>query len=307
MILLKNCYLKKICGLFHKTEEKKLLDKIIKIIGKNYDSVFYLRAGLGESYVFYFMIEEYIKKYKFKKPCIICHRKFYNELSKMFAPNIPFYYIDIPQDILYETFKTRNIKYRGITFNVNPSTLYEILTVWENYRRGVEKRHYIEVLKELNGVFDINYKSPLITSQIKQSVMNKTKYLNKTNFIFLIPNANFFHLLSSTFWDAIEKSLKEKGYDIFVNSKELTIAEAYYLASLSKGIVGIRGGFSEVCSAINVPKHIIYTKNRARLEDSIKTFTLKEYPHVNKELIYEYECYTDDYTLVLEQILENLC
>ncbi len=301
MIQLKNIY-----KFFHKSEEKKLLDEIIKIIGKNYDSVFYLRAGLGEAYIFYFIIDEYIKKYKFKNPCIICHRKFYSELSKMFVPNVPFYYIDIPQNTLYETLKTRNIKYKGITFNVNPSSLDEILAIWENYRQGLEKRHYIEVIKELNGISNINYKYPLITDSIKQSAMRKTKLLNKNNFIFLIPDANFFHLMNSSFWEAIEKYLKECGYDIFVNSKELTLPEAYYIATLSKGIIGIRGGFSEVCSAIDVPKHIIYTKNRARVKDSIRVFTLKDYPHVNKETIYEYECFTDDYTSVYKQIIENL-
>ena len=46
---------KKYFKFFPKSDEELLLDKIIKIIGEKYDSVFYLRAGLGEAYIFYFI------------------------------------------------------------------------------------------------------------------------------------------------------------------------------------------------------------------------------------------------------------
>lgn len=288
-----------------KSDEKKLLDDIVKKIGKNHDAVIYLRAGLGEAYIFYFMLQDYIKKNKFKNPCIICHRKFYNELSQMFAPDIPFYHVDIPQNKLYETFKTRNLKYRKISFNVNPSTLDEILVVWEKYRAKTENRHYIDVLKELNSIPTLTPKLPIISEEIKQSALNKVTGLNINNFVFLIPEANFFHLLNGTIWENIKNNLRQKGYDIYVNTPELTLPEAYYLATLSKSIIGIRGGLSEVLSTVNVPKHIIYTRNKARVWNSLQIFTLKEYPLVNKETIFEYECFGDDPTEVINNILSN--
>lgn len=297
--------LKNFLKVFKKSDEKMLLDKIIKIIGTKHDSVIYLRAGLGEAYIFYFMVKEYIKNKGLKNPCFICHRAFYNELSKMLAPDIPFYHIDIPQNQLYETFKTRNIKYRGIIFNVNPSTLGEILEVWEKYRAKTEMRHYIDVLKELNSISNLNSNLPIIDEETKQSALNKIKDLNKDNFIFLIPDVNFFHLLKPSVWDKIKEGLKEKGYDLFINSANFSISEAYYIATLSKGIVGMRGGFSEVLSTIDKPKHIIYTRNKARVWNSIDIFTLKNYPLVNKDSIFEYECFEDEQMPVVEKILKN--
>lgn len=223
----------------------------------------------------------------------------------MFAPDIPFYHIDIPQNQLYETFKTRNIKYRGITFNVNPSTLGEILEAWEKYRAKTETRHYVDVLKELNSIEKLTPSLPIIDDDVKQSALNKIKDLNKENFLFLIPDANFFHLLNSSVWDKIQEGLKEKGYDLFINSPDFSIREAYYIATLSKGIIGIRGGFSEVLSTINVPKHIIYTRNKARVWNSVDIFTLKKYPLVNQDSIFEYECFEDDQTPIIEKILNN--
>ncbi|MBO5738780.1 hypothetical protein J6R97_05520 [bacterium] len=296
---------KKYLKLFPEDEEKILLDEIFRIIGKRHDSVIYLRAGLGEAYIFYFMLQDYIKKNKFKNPCIICHRKFYNELSQMFASDIPFYHVDIPQNKLNQTLRKRNIKYRGIAFNVNPSTLPEILVVWENYRAKTENRHYIDVLKELNSIPTLTPKLPIISEETKQTALNKVKDLNINNFVFLIPEANFFHLLNDAIWKNIKNNLKQKGYDVLVNTPELTLSEAYYLATLSKSIIGIRGGLSEVLSTVNVSKHIIYTRNKARVLNSLQIFTLKEYPLVNKETVFEYECFNEDPTEVINNILSN--
>lgn len=299
---------KKYFRFFPKTDEQILLDKIIRKVGKKYDSIFYLRAGLGEAYIFYLMIEEYIKRHNFKRPCIVCHRKFYSELTKMFVPQIPFYHVDLPQDVVNRTLKNRNFEYRGITFNVNPSTLREILVVWDKYRAKTENRHYIDVLKELNSISNLTLKRPIITSKDKQKALRKAKKikLNLDNFIFLIPEANFFCLLDDSIWENIRNQLKLKGYDIFVNTTEFTVQEAYYLATLSKGIIGVRGGFSEILSTVDVPKHIIYTKNIAKVIESLNIFTLKKYPLVNKETLFEYECFGDDQGAIAESILKNI-
>lgn len=289
-----------------KSEEKILLNQILKIVGKKHDSIFLLRAGLGEAYIFFYMIKIFIKKSNFRTPCIVSHRKYYKEFAKFFCPDIPFYLIDIPQEKLYQTLKTKNQKYKGTFFNINPSTLNEILEVWENYRQGKEKRHYIDVLKELNDITELQYKEPIITEEIKISVEQKTKKLNKDNFIILIPEANFFHKADELFWETIEESLRQKGFDIFINSVDLTIPEVYYLAKLSKGIIALRGGLSEVLSAIDVPKHIIYTRNRARVINSIDIFTLQKYPNVCKKTLYEYEYKNTNFRSIINQIFSKL-
>lgn len=297
---------KKYFKLFPKSEEEIMLDKLNKLTNKKHDAIFHLRAGLGEAYIFFCTIQKVLKDNGIKKPCFTSHRSYYSDLCKLFYPTIPFYQVDVPPSELNKALITRKRKYKNIYFNVNPSTIKEVWRLWENYRQGKEKRHYIEILKEYNEVYELVYKQPIISESLKQGALNKIKGINKDNFVFLVPDANFFHSVSDAFWKNIKVLLEEKGYDCIFNSASLTIPEAYYLATLSKGIIAIRGGFCEILSAINAPKHIIYTKNNVEVPNSLDVFTLKKYPNVNQDSVFEYICNQDkeNENEVMEKILE---
>ena len=75
-----------------------------------------------------------------------------------------------------------------------------------------------------------------------------------------------------------------------MNTTELNIAEALYLAQISKGIIGLRCGFIELMSMFDVTKHIIYTSCKWNTIPQIKNVTtLLNYPFVKPETIFEYE------------------
>lgn len=154
-------------------------------------------------------------------------------------------------------------------------------------------------------------KLPNISEEIKISTINKVKRinLNLDNFIFIAPESQSNKDPKEDFWqDIIEKSYKE-GVDVFLNIMQLnpkygtaktcylTFEEGYYLASLSKKIIGLRSGFIEPLTSIQkIPVTCYYTdfEDRGLLkhissEKVLKGFSLKELPNVNIELIKEFD------------------
>ena len=130
---------------------------------------------------------------------------------------------------------------------------------------------------------------------------------------------------NSGFWQKIIDKLYDNGFDVFLNVIKLdskygcaktcflTFEEAYYLASLSKNIVGLRSGFVEPLTSIqNVPITCYYTdfKDRGKLkaisaEKVINGFTLKKLPNVNIDNIFEYNINAVCEDEVIKKILEN--
>lgn len=77
----------------------------------------------------------------------------------------------------------------------------------------------------------------------------------------------------------------------------LTLEEAFYLASLSKGVIGLRSGIFELLAYIkNIPIVSIYTKFGQRgnfkemaSEKVLTGFTLTKLPNVNVNNLFEYD------------------
>lgn len=293
--------------IFPKSYEAKMLDEILKTTTKAHDWIFLLRAGLGEAYLLNFMLDEILKNKKIKTPCFVCHRKSYKYLFELYFPNIPFYYIDIDIKRLFPMLTKRFIKYKGHNFNINPTTLKEVQKLFNDYEKNIETRHYTDVIKEFNKINNFSFKKPCFKKETETSLIKKTKNLNKNNFIFIINDANFVTKLPEKFWKELEESLKEKGYDVFINSQKLTISEAIMLADKAKAIIGLRCGFSELISTLNTKKYIIYTtckhNNLPKLEQIL---TLKKYPFVNKETIFEYNILKDNIEIIKNKILGEL-
>jgi hypothetical protein len=211
-------------------------------------------------------------------------------MFNLYHPQIPFYHIDIEPYKLSQSLINRTVKYKGHFFHVNPSTLQEIQILLNDYEKGVEERHYCEVIKNFNNVSGFSFKSPVFSNDIEESVNKKTRNLNKESFVFIVSEANFVFGLSDNFWRNLVGKFKEKGYDVFINNSELNIAEALYLAQKAKGCVGLRCGFTELLSTLDIPKHIIYTPCKYHSIPQIrKILSLKKYPFVNPDTIFEYD------------------
>lgn len=303
-----NGSVEKYLDIFPKSFEHKELDKILNLLPEEYDYIFLIRAGLGEAYLLNFMLDTIIKKYNLKKPCLICKSKTYVDLFNLFNPNIDSYYNIIDFTRLSHVLQKRCIKYKNITFNINPSTFNEIKQLCANYETNVENRHYTDIIKTFNNIDNFTYKNPIFNSNIEKYIYEKINYLNKDNFIFIINKANFIHNLSYSFWEKLITTLKKYGYDVLTNSPSLSIPEAMYLAAQSKAVIGMRCGFSEILSTLSIPKHIIYTNCKFHDLPNFKdNFSLKKYPFVDKNTIFEYQLFNQNEEELLKKIIRNLC
>ena len=306
-------------SIFPKSFEKKILDKIIKTINEKHDFVWIVRtAGLGEAYLLNFIIENLNKKYNAKNPCIVSNNKFYKELFEMYT-DIPFYHIDTTWEEINISLLKRKYKYKGKTIIVYHCTYQESMNLFNNKFSKGKGEDYPTEIRKMSGATSYKLISPKYNSQIIAEVNTLCPNLNKDNFIFLVPEPKSVLPVSLSFWKNICSNLKEKGYDLFINTKTgyseiaplsayLNIGQASYLASIAKGIIAIRCGFLEIISTNNIPKHVIYTPhkyNPVNATEMLRTSSLIHYPGVTKENLFEYNTDEMNETKIIEEIMKG--
>lgn len=289
--------------LFPKPYQQNVFDEIIKKVDKKHDGIFVLNAGFGEIYLISFFLEALLKKYKIKNPCFISHREISRELIGLYYPNIPFYLVNRPDKFL--SIKNTNNKYRNKFIHINPCTAFEMMNFWEKYLLNLDSRNYVQVMSNFAKVQIKNKPNVIIDDRVKKNAEEKVKSLNLNlnNFVVFFTEANFFSRLDKDVWEKLKLSFLQTGIDVLVNSENFGIQEIYYLVSISKGIVGLRCGLCELFSALEIPKHIIYTKCRRDVKDILQVFSFKNYPYVKKETVFEYEISKESLTVILEKII----
>lgn len=294
-------------SIFPKSFEHRVCDLILNQIPSGHDLIIIARAGLGEAYILNFMLRSIISKHKAKKPCIVATKKHYSEVFKMYSPEIPFYGLNINNYQLSRSILHRTFKYKNIIFNSNPSTFYEISNYFTSCEKKLNGKHYLDVLKDFCGIKEFELKPQNFPDNIDVQIKNKFPNLNFDKFIYIIPEANFIKKIDTVFWTKLYELLKTKGYDIFINSPEISITEATYLAKKSKAIIALRCGFSEILSGLNLPMHILYTDcsfhNISNLKDIL---TLSKYPNINNFNLHEYSVSKTNYNEIVESIISKL-
>lgn len=176
---------------------------------------------------------------------------------------------------------------------------------------------YFEINKS-----EIKYQKLDITEDLKESAISKAKKakLNLENFIFIAPEASFFKPIPKSFWKKLIKRLKQKGFDIFMNSKKfegkkakLSLQEAISLANLSKGIITLRCGFSEVLTQTDPPLFSIekycnplFSKEEDNCEWN-DYFNLLKYPNVDKSKTFNFDLRKFEEDFVIDKIINILC
>ena len=292
---------------FSKSIQDYELDRIIEQIPNLHDGIFWFNAGLGETNLFVYICEQMIKKYKIKNPCFISHRKVFKDLLYLYFPNIPFYQITRTEDFL--ALKKTNFKYKKRFFHINPCTPFEMMSLWEKYRKQKEEKKYVKKMLEFSGINDFRRKTISLENVKIESINKKTYGILQEKFFFIINEANFFSQLSREFWSELEKSLNDIGYKVIFNSSDFNISEAYYIASRSQGIISLRCGFLEILSTLQIPKFVLYTQCKRNLDNILDIFTLTNYPYINKENIYEYNTKYNDIdkikTDIINKIIQN--
>ena len=285
------------CGIayFKKSSRKYLYKTILKNIDKKYKNIYIHFNCSGETYLFL----SYIKPTE--DSIFVATKKYHIDLCKMLHPNIACIYLPnilnlrASDNVYKENYKDKNF------YNVLPFDHFRILE--EKIKKGLEVHYCKEICKTIGVEYSTKALLPFISEDIKKSALNKANRigLNIDNFIFLCPESQSNEDPPNDFWINLVEDLYNSGYDVFLNvlnqnpkfgtakSCYLTFAEAYYIASLSKKIIGLRSGFIEPLSSIkNIPITCYYTdfKDRGLLSaldkhKVLKGFSLKYLPNVN--------------------------
>ncbi|HIS36629.1 TPA: hypothetical protein IAC10_08380 [Candidatus Scatousia excrementigallinarum] len=290
---------------FFKSSSRKMLYKtVLKKIGKEYKHIFINFNCSGETYLFLSYINPP------ENSVFIATKKYHIDLCRMIHPDIECFYL--PDVINLRSFdNVYKEEYNGkIFYNILP--FEHFIELEKDLRKGKEI-HYCEAICKTIGIkYTKEANRPVISEEVKQSALMKAKRigLNLDNFVFLCPESQSNENPAKDYWINLTNEFYEQGYDIFINTLSLdpayglgktcflTFDEAYYIASLSKQIIGLRSGFIEVLTTIrNIRLTCLYTdfKDRGELkpidaETVLKGFSLKKLPNVIENNISESIC-----------------
>lgn len=288
---------------FQKSTRKILYNTLLEEIGNNYDNIFVNFNCSGETYLFLSYLNPP------DNSVFVATKKYHVDLCHMMHPEIACVYL--PNIINLRSFDSvYSEKYKDKTFyNILPFNHFVKLE--KRLRKGEDVHYCEEICKTIGVEYTKRAKLPTITEDIKSSALKKANRigLKLDKFIFLCPESQSNENPDKEYWINLTDKFYAQGYDIFINAMSLapdygigktcflTFEEAYYIASLSKQIVGLRSGFIEVLTTIkNVPITCFYTdfKDRGKLkaidaETVLKGFTLKQLPNVNTGLIKEFD------------------
>lgn len=286
---------------FKKSSRKLLYKKVIEEISEKYKHIYINFNCSGETYLFLTYL------YPPKDSVFIATKKYHEDLCKMLHPEIDCIYLP---DVIHlrSVDNVYTEKYKGRTFyNIFP--FMHFVKLEKNIRKDLDIHYCKEICKTMGIEYSIIAKLPLISEDVKSSALKKMHRigLNLDKFVFLCPESQSNEDPADDFWINIIENYYNKGYDVFLNVINLqpkygtaktcflTFEEAYYIASLSKEIIGLRSGFIEYLTSIqNVPITCYYSdfKDRGILpaldaKRVLKGFSLKYLPNVNIDLIQE--------------------
>lgn len=307
---IKNKIFRKRKLLINLPEKFVFLDEYIKTLPDNVKQINILETSLGETLVF-----AKILKY-------LNENEYNNFAHLLFKPK---------QDI-FQLYSDFNIKYLGkgriglkdnIYYYKGKKVKFFFSTeFW--FSLWNSKEHFLDAFqKELNidlSKIDMT-KEPKISENTRKTALEKANEikLNLNKFIFISPEASSIDQLPKEFWEKITNNYLEQGYDVFNNitdwhnyikhSKtcDLTIEEAYVIASYAKKIIGLRSGFLELFLTLDVPMDVIYnmdknSKNRF-LVNIFENYTLQKYPKNPNLVINEYKYQTENN---LKELIDNV-
>ncbi len=321
--LIKEYFLGRLVRTIDTREEFK--KRYFKYFDDKYDDIYVLDANSGEINLFLtYVATPFIKRNGSKNPLFVATKRYHIDLIQMFTPEIPYVYIKS---------MSKNTPGHDVTSFDNKRLF--VLFPYEHLR-GIEdeimnkpigEAHYFtDIYKRLNiEPKDLSYNRAGVSKPVRDSMLEKVSNigLNLENFVFVSPHAYSCYELDCKFWIELCEELKKQGMDVFFNiSKadkniieadyktcELTFNEAFALAQMSKQIVCLRSGLSELLLQAGVPLHIIYTKFKNRkvfeeipTEKAMSGFGLRVLPGVDLENLKEY----DSSKVSSDEILENI-
>ncbi len=305
--------------LFSKPKIKKRIEDeclfhIVNQSPQEYDNIVFIRSGLGETYLLNIYLKQILESLniELENTCFIGLRDTFKEIFHQYNPNVIYKKIDLNWDYLCLSCDKQKYQYNGknIYFYIEKNYIYNLMN---NYKNSTNNTHFVS---NICNFFNINKNSaqiakyvPSISERDKAITYLYKNNININNFIFISKNAISIENFSDAFWNDLEHYLKLKGYDIVYNQNEFSITEAKVIASYSKAIIALRSGFLETLSELDKKFYILntaLTMNNINAERIKKLYSLKFYPNVKQENIFEYDNETMDENEILLDILKGV-
>lgn len=149
--------------------------------------------------------------------------------------------------------------------------------------------NFTQVYQKMLDIKELKYSKPEIPDKTKEEVINLYNNIAKgKEIIMLTPHANSYDEkeISPEFWNTIAKTFEDNGYKIVFNSSSdkfnkfeqlnLPLFEQSYFATLCKGNISIRSGFTDVITVFGAQNQVVL------FPKSVKFITVKEKDHIKE-------------------------
>lgn len=260
--------------IYHEDQKIKTIDKLEDFktrfmyhIPSDCDGVYFLRRAYGDVYQFLkYHYTIHLSKNSIKRPFFLLAKKGYADILLSFIPDARYAFVD---DIHYAYFPDESI--------IDGKKIFMIYKV--NRDGSTDLRGHM--LEFWSRKLKIELKSeailyPIVSNKFNISLFQKISKtnLNLSNFIFVVPEARSMRSMSLEFWLELIRAYKVEGYDVFINTTlngaveagavfcDLSINEAFVLASFAKTIISARTGLSEYFMESKTPLIFLYPYSR---------------------------------------------
>ena len=311
--------------IWHFNWRKKWLDKLQNKIPNQYDDVYILRHNIGETTIELMYLKERIINHHSKNPLLIVWSKKNIDFYNMFISDIiDVQYVKLHQFDIMEVFAETQGSSKEVIINHNQQRfICSSPDIAENMLL-IPNSNFISHIQACIGVAP---QSQMQLPHISQDIQRKVDAIIKEQglkekFIIFAPEAHSMQQLSVIFWEQLAEYFSSLGYDIYLNAHlhtwnipqakafPLTIAELYYLSTLSERIITMGSGLAVLLSLSGKQMDVIYTKfvNNTlnyTATQAIEKYSLKHMPQGIIGRVIEYN--TDDVspTEIMRNIMSN--
>ena len=248
---------------------KSFYDEYFKYLPNKFDVAYILHANSGEAYCFLaYLAKACLKKDGAENPLFVATKLYHKDIIDMFFPKANYVYYNIylrePRlNLLGDIHQYNEQKFRVIFSKRHFSSV----------NSNLGKIHYFDAMLDTLDIDrkDVSKPTPKITKKTQTDVIRIAEQLNLDleNFVILSPEAATAELMPISFWKKLVTTLRNKGYDIFLNAmnpidlkckqKQLTYKEIFALSKMSKGIISLKSGLSEFLLPTGI-KQIVLAK-----------------------------------------------
>ena len=308
---------------------KEELEKIGQRVPRDYDSIYYISVPTGEAYILSIMMSNILRKNRSKRPFFLFRNQQVENIFHIFnrgKMNSEIWILENDSQFR-EVFKYNySFKNRSIyVFFPKKHYYYQDLEIL-NDKKG-EKHFFYYICKKMR-ISESAIQMPVFhPSEDERCVLHEKIKKLKLNpkFVIFAPEARTASSYPLDFFLSLQKILKEKGVDVFWNTRKnidgikrlfLSHEEVLLLATESKGIIGVRSGFFDIMSSLStIPKYVLYTdfpfKEKSGgqhyvADQALRGFSLAKLPGAISEIIFEYDTNKMASDEIRDDILKNL-